>query len=145
MNREFIDADGLTASQFRDLFGAQKNYSPELQLILAYVSLAVEDHINLLTRGHVSLDASREYGRRDALDNYKFLFSESYGVHEPDFLTLRECCLILDIDIYELRKYLRTFGGRSELNKIVFRKRNTYKIRTVATRRTASRVTKEAA
>jgi len=108
----------MLSSQFHGQRAAE--LLPEQRLAWAMLAQAVDDWRSLHELGHFADDhirASRiETVYEEAITLRGYLFDDEHAKGEPDFITARQACLSLSIDLNQLRAGLRTIGAPEQLH-----------------------------
>lgn len=121
--RELPRDEGFAWGILPEQFERAAELSPEQRLHLAGIMQAVDDWKDLFTRGHfVNEHGSRTTRSKivqwDALTLRDFIFDDGYGMDDPNFISIRQICLALSIDLTALRGALRSIGAPEDMKKL---------------------------
>jgi hypothetical protein len=114
--------DAPTPEQWADLHSAPAELEPEQRLAAGVLQQACQDWIDLHSEGHLRFEHGRPPSAGEASEFGRWLFDDGYGAGCDDFLSIRDICKALGIELSELRARLREIGRPEDLPRILRRR-----------------------
>jgi len=95
---------GMTPSQWFGMNRSAATFTGAQRFYTAILERAWTDWCEVVLNGGVDLDSHGDFGKQECRDLRDFVFSDSYGVDDAAFLSLRSLCLVLNLELAEVRE-----------------------------------------